>query len=404
MRGRLIASILVITLGLAGCGSPESAEAIVTTSITAAAMFEMATSADTINSTTNTYENEFGTTTVTSTTDELNTELTTSQSEKAFRETVYSITFTIENPEKFNVEEILKYPNLQELGIGYYGDELAEIKDIERLRELEFIESFSLRNVIPTNSDGKVNLEFLSQLPYLSELNFFNVYLDDWTFLSSIYSLETIDITEYGELSNVKNKYQTFDYTQLKNCSRLRTLYAAINNHSFDFANISGISTLNTLTVGDITASQENSKINNFQLIGDLPKLKSLSLYNVSLPNDTDIGYLSECEKIESVYLRNINFNNIEWASNLDFIRSIDIERVPNLTDISALKNKKSLRNLTIVKTGVSDIMFFDKMNDMESINIGNSRDNMISKEQLDYLRENLPNCVVELIYVDGEE
>jgi hypothetical protein len=399
--------ILAAVLLLTSCASPETEEAKAASATTTAATSPMSTAAETTaitTTTTNTYKIESGTITVTSMCDESNTEQTTSQSERTFRETVYSITFTIENPEEFNVEEILKYPNLQELGIGYYGDELAEIKDIERLCELEFIESFSLRNVIPTNSDGKANLNFLSQLPYLSELNFFNVYLDDWSFLSSINHLETIDITEYGELSKLNNEFQTFDYTQLKNCLQLRTLYIAINSHSFDFANISEISTLNTLTIGDITPSNENSVINNFQLIVNLPKLKFLSLYNVKLPKDSDIGYLSDCEKIESVYIRNVNLDNIEWAKNLEFIRSIGIEELPTLKDLSPLKNKKSLRDLTLVKTGISDITFFDEMNDMESINIGNSRDSLIPKDQLDYLREKLPNCEVDLIYVEGEE
>jgi hypothetical protein len=387
---------LAIALVFAGSGCVEQGE-LSGGSVAYTSLIEPVT-------TTSTYENEFGTTTITSEIEELQTAPTTSQSEKAFRETVYSIAFTIENPANFNVEEILKYPNLQELRIGYYGDELAEIENIERLCELEFIETFSLRNVIPINTDGKANLEFLSQLPYLSELNFFNVYLDNWSFLSLINNLETLNVTEYGEQSKIDNEYQTLDYSQLKNCSRLQTLYIAINNRSFDFANISEISTLNRLTVGDITPSQENSVIENFQLIGDLPKLKFLSLYNVKLQNESDIGYLSDCEKIESVYLDNVNFDNIEWVRNLDFIRTIVIKRVPNLTDISPLKNKTSLRDLTIAKTSVSDITFFDEMNDMESINIGNSRDSLITKEQLDYLSEKLPYCEVELIYVEGEE
>jgi hypothetical protein len=207
MKRRIISGVLVIALGLSGCGTPESAEAIVTPTTAAAVTVEMSTASETAveatSATTNTYENEFGTITITTTTKESKSEPTTSQSEKAFREFVYSMSFTIENPEEFDIEEVLKYPDLEELRIDNFGDELAEIKDIERLSDLAFLESFSLRNVIPINSDGKANLNFLSKLPYLSELNFFNVYLDDWTFLSSIYNLETINITEYGELSNV---------------------------------------------------------------------------------------------------------------------------------------------------------------------------------------------------------
>jgi ABC-type glycerol-3-phosphate transport system substrate-binding protein len=45
MKGRLTAGILAIALGLSGCGSSESAEAIVTTAAPTAATFEMSTTA-----------------------------------------------------------------------------------------------------------------------------------------------------------------------------------------------------------------------------------------------------------------------------------------------------------------------------------------------------------------------
>jgi ABC-type phosphate transport system substrate-binding protein len=47
MKRRFITGILVIALGLSGCGTPESAEAVVTTATTAAATFEMSTVAET---------------------------------------------------------------------------------------------------------------------------------------------------------------------------------------------------------------------------------------------------------------------------------------------------------------------------------------------------------------------
>jgi hypothetical protein len=47
MKGRFIAGLLAIALGLAGCGSPESTEAIVTTANTTAKTIEMSTFAET---------------------------------------------------------------------------------------------------------------------------------------------------------------------------------------------------------------------------------------------------------------------------------------------------------------------------------------------------------------------
>jgi hypothetical protein len=43
MKGRLITGILVIALGLAGCGSPETAEAVVTTAVVTTAVVTTAT-------------------------------------------------------------------------------------------------------------------------------------------------------------------------------------------------------------------------------------------------------------------------------------------------------------------------------------------------------------------------
>jgi hypothetical protein len=52
MKGRLIAGVLVIALGLSGCSTPESAEAVVTTANTTAAAVEMSTVAATTVTTT----------------------------------------------------------------------------------------------------------------------------------------------------------------------------------------------------------------------------------------------------------------------------------------------------------------------------------------------------------------
>jgi hypothetical protein len=47
MKGRFIAGVLIIALGLTGCGTTETAEAIVTTATTTAATFEMSTTVET---------------------------------------------------------------------------------------------------------------------------------------------------------------------------------------------------------------------------------------------------------------------------------------------------------------------------------------------------------------------
>jgi hypothetical protein len=151
MKGRLIAVVLVIALGLSGCGSPETAEAVVTTATTAVATFEMSTTTE-------------DTTTATSTT--ALTATTTSSTTSPPTETAAE---TTEKPWELNFAEetfeYIKAKNIEEIEyrMGYcegengwlYNVTFENLEIVEELRYNDDTYGYIIKITVSESSDPR---------------------------------------------------------------------------------------------------------------------------------------------------------------------------------------------------------------------------------------------------------
>jgi hypothetical protein len=376
---KIVASFLTLSLFFAVCGCAENVSVIESTPQTLSP------------TTTVTYETDFGTTTASSIISE-QSELNTVQSEIVFSEYIFSLSIEINDPAKFNLEEIiLKYPLLQKLSIHYASAFPAELHNIDIISSLKNLKSLSLENIIPIDSNNKSSLDCLKQLNDLSTLHFFNVYMENWEFLSEITYLRDLTISGYGTPTNNSTELKPFDYNELNKCNNLQNLSINLSDNPFDFKYISNLNLLQSVYFGDISDTGANSKLFNFKVLGDLPNLNSVSFYKVSFEKSSDINYLADCEKLESFSSDLFLISDLEWASDLEFLRDIYICVSPELKDLSPLSGKDSLRNLCFIETGINDIEFLGDMKNLENIDINYNE--FITDEQLIILRQKIPNC-----------
>ncbi|MDR0943592.1 MAG: IseA DL-endopeptidase inhibitor family protein [Ruminococcus sp.] len=169
MKVRFIVGVLVIALGLSGCGTPETAEAIVTTAATTAATFEITTSAET-------------TTTATET----------------------LITTTTE-PTTTTVGRLLAY----ELNLNEFSDNIAGWDDYQKIEsELSFLSS----DVIERLQLGYI-LVSATSFTYIPRTGEYNSYVD-----------EEVGIFHYGI------DYKSFD-SYLSSLFTVEMKNELINNH-----------------------------------------------------------------------------------------------------------------------------------------------------------------------------
>jgi hypothetical protein len=117
MKRRFIAGVLVIALGLSGCGAPETTEVIATTAAATAATFEMSTAAKTTATETTTKTNTTTTTPTTTAPPETTTELTTTELPREIYE--------IETPPLIEVNQYSQPPNVK-ISEDLYDVEISE--------------------------------------------------------------------------------------------------------------------------------------------------------------------------------------------------------------------------------------------------------------------------------------
>jgi hypothetical protein len=154
MRRRLIAGVLVIALGLAGCGTPESAEAVVTTVTTTARTVEIAIPAETTTKTTTATTKAATTTTAPETTTAPPTETTTETTEEPEPTTFVDVIF--ECIETKNVNELKYRMGYCEGEDGWlYNVTFESFEEVEELKYRDNIYGYLVKITISESSDPR---------------------------------------------------------------------------------------------------------------------------------------------------------------------------------------------------------------------------------------------------------
>ncbi len=247
----------------------------------------------------------------------------------------------------------------------------------------------------------------------LDAIKFVNIIGKDYIYAGNEYYDFGITI-HYGsdnsknfslEIGGVEYEYSYMACYDLSFVSRLRNVQN-LTVRCNQISDISALHNLNSLIVLDLTDNQ----IGDISALSSLTNLMSLSLgcnqiSDISaLSNLTNLGYLNIWGNQISDISALSNITDLEilgiWGNQIS-----DISALSNLTnleylwlyqnqisDISALSNLTNLEYLDIWCNQISDISALSNLTNLEHLHL---YQNQISEEDIDYLRNALPNCSI---------
>lgn len=299
--------------------------------------------------------------------------------------------------------------DVEELSLGGMG-----ITDISALSGCKHLKRLDLMG-------NKVSdLSPLMDIPGLEWLNIKDNRVSDLRPLMGIRSLTYIN-AEGNEISST---------VPLSSLSSLMELYLAANPIT-DFSGLKKLSAIETLGLEDtgvVTETLEMFKSltslrlllleGNMELDGDvmdevktaLPLCRiyhSELIYSIELGGQRfrqdikelnaanlgieDISCLSSCTQLEKLYLQNNNVTNIYI---LEWVKSIKELNLSNngLQDISAIANLDQLEVLDLSNNQIDRVNPLLLLENLRELHIGG---NALTQDQIDQLREALPNCTI---------
>ena len=232
---------------------------------------------------------------------------------------------------------------------------------------------------------GMINLKTLS-VP--------NAKSSDFSFISNLQSLESLEISGVGLDTTVLNDIATLanlTHLSLNDCSisSIIPLADLKNLTTLDLSNnsIRDLSPLVNLLNLEELKLQYNA-VRDLGVIAGLPNLKILDLSYNDLSGIPTIGGCTALERLDLTHNKLTDIAAVGSLANLTHFAAADNK----LTDVSVLKNCTKLTDLDISNNTVSDITMLDGLIGLEHFNFANN------------LVEELPQWPVDcaLITIDG--
>lgn len=319
-----------------------------------------------------------------------------------------------------------EYP-LDTTEVDVYSAGITDISPLSNLTDLEMLSlnSNEITDISPLAD--LTNLEFLwlsynqisdvDVLGDLTNLRYLCLSSNEVADIDSIGNLTSLEdlwvddnqITDIGPLSDLTNMEELWlSNNQITDLSPLRDL-TNLESLSLSFNGISDISPLNDLT--NLTSlSVSNNSISDISVLSDMNYLSYLDLGGNSI---FDIYALSGLTNLDSLYLNDNLIVDVSPCGNLTNLTALSLSGNP-ITDISALSGLTKLKSLSITYTDISDISALSGMTNLESLYLNNNQitdvsalsgltnlvwltldGNSLSEEQVDALREALPNTEI---------
>lgn len=186
------------------------------------------------------------------------------------------------------------------------------------------------------------NIEFISNMPNLSHL--------------AIESSNILDLSKLSNCNNLTSLYlchtKLVSLDCLQNNIRLETLdlYTG-NNRLSDISALKHMSNLKSLSIS-------SSKIQDFEVIGELATLEYLELVNTHLSN---LQPILSCSKI-----KDLNLCGSKYLTNIDLVSSLcNLEKInlasTSVVDYSPLLNIKNLKEV-FISNGATDYVTIEKL------------------------------------------
>ena len=204
---------------------------------------------------------------------------------------------------------------------------------------------------------GEYNLDILSYMTNLQELNLYDIECENYDFLKDMLNLNRIWISSSG------------------------------NDKSITFKQYKNLEVINLIGFNNI----------DIKSIEELEKLKYLSLYNCNIEN---MSFIANIKGLETLILR--DYDNIEFLSEMTDIQNMTVLWLSGeqITDITPIRNCKNLTSLRLNDTNITDITPISSLIKLENLDLSNTKINDISSlETLNNLKSlNLEDTKIDRI------
>ena len=273
-------------------------------------------------------------------------------------------------------------------------DELIKSKPLSYLTKIEKlsfgrvrIPTLEIFNKILTLKDLYIDTEYtidltpIKNLRNLEVLTVNNNYIKDIRFLESLNKLKEVsfNVTRGFDFFSLENNYLT-DINPLRNLINLQSL--KIVTASNDLNPISELLNLKKL---NLTLLKESSLTS----LSDLHNLNELSIA-LNDNSQFDLNFLNSLNNIK--YLK-INYRklNIQTLPSLKKLTILDLSK-QKLNNITTIEKFDNLEELDLSNNAIYDIIPLARIKSLKKIII---YQNPILQKDIDWLRQQLPNCII---------
>lgn len=142
------------------------------------------------------------------------------------------------------------------------------------------------------------------------------------------------------------------------------------------------------------------NNIGDISVLKDLTGLTKLMMTGIGLGDDInanipplDISALENLTNLESLYLEYNKINDISALENLTNLKKLSLLN-NNINDIDALKNLINLEELMISGNQITDVEILKEFKSLTRLDIFG---NQISDNQIEELKNALPNCLIRI-------
>jgi hypothetical protein len=263
------------------------------------------------------------------------------------------------------------------LSTQYGNKNLDSFAPLEKLKDLRSFEAINWTK----SEDGAIDLEALSSLTKLENLNFYATKVHNTPALKNLTRLKTLslymssvkdlsfleNLTELEELDLYGFKHSFKDYAPLKNLVKLKKLNTYMNPQATN----ENLKVLTHLTALEEFSSSNNSAITHINFLNQARELVILKLkWCRKLGN---IEALKNCAKLKNLDLTDTEIKNISVLQNKIHLNDLDIAGT-QVTDLSPLKSCKQLQVLDISGTAITDLSALSSCPNLRSLNLSKTK------------------------------
>nr|MBQ8243827.1 leucine-rich repeat domain-containing protein [Oscillospiraceae bacterium] len=219
-----------------------------------------------------------------------------------------------------------------------------------------------------TAPEGVGSYEDVARMPYLKKLTIHGSNLGSLDFLSSLASLEELDLTgcsfpaeELAQLASLP----ALSHLTLADCS-LSTIADLANAQNLRYLNLSQNTVRNLEVLAPMTTLREinleHNAVTDLSALGSLINLEKL---NVAFNSITSLAPLASCTKLNSLDAGNNQIANLNGVDKLTLLSYLSVE-YNKLTNVSILAGCTELTNLSIASNSITDITSLKDLTNLE--------------------------------------